>query len=85
MSGTLYIILLASEFFLPLRLLGLFFHIAMNGMATSDKIFKILDLPIESKGKELLPHSNLDIILNDAHFSYEKNRDILKGINLNKN
>lgn len=82
MSGTLYIILLASEFFLPLRLLGLFFHIAMNGMATSDKIFKILDLPIESKGKELLPHSNLDIILNDAHFSYEKNRDILKGINM---
>ena len=82
LSGTLYIILLASEFFLPLRLLGLFFHIAMNGMATSDKIFKILDLPIESKGKELLPHSNLDIILNVAHFSYEKNRDILKGINM---
>ncbi len=32
---------LASEFFLPLRLLGSFFHIAMNGMAASDKIFKI--------------------------------------------
>ena len=44
-SGTLCIVLLASEFFLPLRLLGSFFHIAMNGMAASDKIFKILDLP----------------------------------------
>lgn len=82
MSGTLCIILLASEFFLPLRLLGSFFHIAMNGMAASDKIFKILDLPVESEGKELLPHSELDIILNDVHFSYEKNRDILKGINM---
>lgn len=82
MSGTLCIILLASEFFLPLRLLGSFFHIAMNGMAASDKIFRILDLPVESKGKELLPHSDLDIILNDVHFSYEKNRDILKGINM---
>ena len=44
-SGTLCIVLLASELFLPLRLLGSFFHIAMNGMAASDKIFKILDLP----------------------------------------
>lgn len=82
MSGTLCIILLASEFFLPLRLLGSFFHIAMNGMAASDKIFRILDLPVKSEGKELLPHSDLDIILNDVHFSYEKNRDILKGINM---
>ncbi len=39
-SGTLCIVLLASEFFLPLRLLGSYFHIAMNGMAASDKILK---------------------------------------------
>ena len=44
-SGTLCIVLLAREFFLPLRLLGSLFNIAMNGMAASDKIFKILDLP----------------------------------------
>ena len=44
MAGTLCIVLLASEFFLPLRLLGSFFHIAMNGMAASDKIFKILGI-----------------------------------------
>lgn len=82
MSGTLCIILLASDFFLPLRLLGSFFHIAMNGMAASDKIFKILDLPVTTQGKEVLPDSDLDIVLNNVHFSYEENRDILKGINM---
>ena len=82
MQGTLCIILLASEFFLPLRLLGSFFHIAMNGMAASDKIFKILDLPETSTGKEVLPKGKLDIIFNDVHFSYEKDREILKGIDI---
>lgn len=82
MQGTLCIILLASEFFLPLRLLGSFFHIAMNGMAASDKIFKILDLPETSAGTEVLSESELNIVFNDVHFSYEKNRDILKGINM---
>lgn len=82
MQGTLCIILLASEFFLPLRLLGSFFHIAMNGMAASDKIFKILDLPETSTGKEVLPKGKLDIIFNDVHFSYEEDRDILKGIEM---
>ena len=43
LGGTLIILLLASEFFIPLRLLGSFFHIAMNGMAASDKIFGLLD------------------------------------------
>lgn len=82
MQGTLCIILLASEFFLPLRLLGSFFHIAMNGMAASDKIFKILDLPETSTGKEVLPKGKLDITFNDVHFSYEEDREILKGIDI---
>ena len=51
LSGTLIIVLLASEFFIPLRLLGSFFHIAMNGMAASDKIFAILDLLEGDDGK----------------------------------
>ena len=83
LSGTLCIVLLASEFFLPLRLLGSFFHIAMNGMAASDKIFKILDLPEPTTGERKLPDSPLDISLKDVHFSYEQEREILKGINLN--
>ena len=82
-SGTLCIVLLASEFFLPLRLLGSFFHIAMNGMAASDKIFKILDLPEPEAGAKTLPEGALDISLKDVHFSYEADREILKGINLN--
>lgn len=82
LSGTLCIVLLASEFFLPLRLLGSFFHIAMNGMAASDKIFKILDLPEPTTGEKKLPDSPLDISLKDVHFSYEQEREILKGINL---
>ena len=49
-AGALTIILLASEFFIPLRLLGSFFHIAMNGMAASDKIFHLLDLPESEHG-----------------------------------
>ena len=82
-AGALCIVLLASEFFLPLRLLGSFFHIAMNGMAASDKIFKILDLPEPQAGEKTLPDGALDITLKDVHFSYEKDREILKGINLN--
>ena len=81
-SGTLCIVLLASEFFLPLRLLGSFFHIAMNGMAASDKIFKILDLPEPQAGERTLPDGPLDVVLEDVHFSYEEDREILKGIDL---
>ena len=82
-AGALCIVLLASEFFLPLRLLGSFFHIAMNGMAASDRIFKILDLPEPQAGEKTLPDGALDVTLKDVHFSYEKDREILKGINLN--
>ena len=82
LEQTLCIALLASEFFIPLRLLGSFFHIAMNGMAASDKIFKILDLPEPQTGERTLPDGPLDVVLEDVHFSYEEDREILKGIDL---
>ncbi len=82
LSGTLCIVLLASEFFLPLRLLGSFFHIAMNGMAASDKIFKILDLPEPKSGDKTLPEGKLDVSFSNVRFSYEADREILKGIDL---
>lgn len=79
-SGALMIILLASEFFIPLRLLGSFFHIAMNGMAASDKIFALLDLP-EPKEKEIeLRKETTTIQLEDVRFAYEEERDILEGV-----
>ena len=82
LSGTLCIVLLSSEFFLPLRLLGSFFHIAMNGMAASDKIFRILDISGPKAGEKTLPEGGLDISFRDVHFSYEKDREILGGIDL---
>lgn len=81
-AGALTIILLASEFFIPLRLLGSFFHIAMNGMAASDKIFAILDLPEPEQGSRELNRDQIEIRLQDVHFSYEKEREILGGIDL---
>lgn len=79
-SGALTVILLASEFFIPLRLLGSFFHIAMNGMAASDKIFRILDLPEPEQGTKKLSGDGLSVHLQDVHFAYEENREILKGV-----
>lgn len=81
-SGTLAIILLASEFFIPLRLLGSFFHIAMNGMTASDKIFRLLDLEEPEKGEEKMSPENFDIELQSIRFSYEEDRKILKGVSL---
>ena len=63
LGGTLIILLLASEFFIPLRLLGSFFHIAMNGMAASDKIFGLLDLKEVESGESYFPQVELDISL----------------------
>ena len=81
-SGTLTICLLASEFFIPLRLLGSFFHIAMNGMAASAKIFKILDIPEPSdSGTEDFPRGS-EIRFENVSFSYEGERDVLSGVTL---
>ena len=80
--GALMLILLASEFFIPLRLLGSFFHIAMNGMAASDKIFALLDLPEPEEKTQILNGTEMDIEFTDVHFSYEEDREILKGINM---
>ena len=93
-AGCVTIVLLASEFFIPLRLLGSFFHIAMNGMAASDKIFAILDLPEPEAGNADLElavresgardesgmKSGSAVKFENVHFSYEEDREILKGI-----
>ena len=79
-AGAFAILLLASEFFIPLRLLGSFFHIAMNGMAASDKIFRLLDMPEREQGAEELSGENLDITFENVSFSYETERPILKDV-----
>lgn len=77
----LLIILLAADFFIPMRQLGSFFHIAMNGMAASDKIFRLLDLPKVSKKTHKIP-ADCSIICSDLYFSYDVNREILHHVNL---
>ena len=79
--GCIFIILLAADFFLPMRLLGSFFHIAMNGMAASDKIFRLLDLPEEAQ-KTATVSDDCSIVCNNLRFSYEAHREILHGIDL---
>lgn len=81
-AGVLTVILLASEFFIPLRLLGSFFHIAMNGMAASDRIFALLDLPEQRKGEKNADCTAKGISFERVRFSYEDDREILKGIDL---
>ena len=79
--GCILIILLAADFFLPMRLLGSFFHIAMNGMAASDKIFRLLDLP-EPKQKAAIVPEDCSIACKGLCFSYEADREILHGVDM---
>ena len=82
LNGCLLIILLAADFFLPMRQLGSFFHIAMNGMAASDKIFRLLDLPEHRQEvSERFPLRH-DLICSGLRFSYEADREILHGVDL---
>ena len=82
LAGCLLIILLSADFFIPMRQLGSFFHIAMNGMAASDKIFRLLDLPEPVQGTRAVP-SDRSIQCSGLRFSYEKDREVLHGISLN--
>lgn len=80
-SGCLFIILLSADFFIPMRQLGSFFHIAMNGMAASDKIFNLLDIKEENLAKGKIT-DNTDIVCRNLSFSYDESREILHGINM---
>ena len=81
LSGCILIILLAADFFLPMRILGSYFHIAMNGMAASEKIFRLLDLPEPSERSAAVP-VDCSIVCENLCFSYEPNREILHNVNV---
>ena len=80
LAGCLLIIMLSADFFIPMRQLGSFFHIAMNGMAAGQKIFRLLDLPEAEEKKADCPQG--DIVCRDLHFSYDNDREILSGVNM---
>ena len=81
LAGCLLIILLSADFFIPMRQLGSFFHIAMNGMAASEKIFRLLDLPEPERGTAPFPE-DCSITCTGLGFAYEPDRPILHGIEL---
>ena len=83
----LIIILLSAEFFIPMRLLGSFFHVAMNGISASERMFKLLDTQVEDV-KDLAQDKinqleNINIELKNVDFSYDKERKVLENININ--
>ena len=81
LGGALAIILLSADFYIPMRLLGSFFHIAMNGMAASEKIFRLLDVAEPNmRGTADFPQDSTTRCEN-LRFSYEPEREILHGIN----
>ncbi|MBN6059069.1 ABC transporter ATP-binding protein/permease [Aggregatibacter actinomycetemcomitans] len=82
--GVVLFILLASEFFIPLRLLGSFFHVAMNGKAASEKIFMLLDTPVEeNKSAVDFPVKNeVTVQINDLHFAYSEEKPAINGLTL---
>ncbi|AEM22936.1 ABC-type transport system, ATPase and permease components [Brachyspira intermedia PWS/A] len=82
LAGTFTIIMLSAEFFIPLRLLGSFFHIAMNGISASDKMFEILDMEEDDKRVNNINKENEEITFKDVSFAYNENKTILKNINM---
>lgn len=80
-AGALLIILLSADFFIPMRQLGSFFHIAMNGMAASDKIIRLLDIEEnDSQAGKAFP-ANASIVCKNLSFAYKDNpdRQVVKG------
>lgn len=79
LQSTVFMILLSADFFLPMRKLGSYFHVAMNGMAASDRIFKFLNEPEPEVKKDVLPDDGLDIRLSDITFAYD-DKNVLENV-----
>ncbi len=76
------ILLLAADFFLPLRLLGSYFHIAMNGAASAEKIFRLLSAQEPEDGEKTADPADSTLALEHVTFGYEKERTILHDVSL---
>ena len=75
LAGVLLIVLLSADFFIPLRQLGSFFHVAMNGMTSTKRIFALLDTPIPAHGVQEMPEfgasdNGVDVCFDDVSFRY---------------
>ena len=81
LTGALTILLLAADFFLPLRLLGSYFHIAMNGAASAEKIFRLLAAAEPQDGTQTAV-ADTTLALEDVTFGYEAGRTVLQDVSL---
>lgn len=81
-AGSIFIMLLSADFFIPMRRLGSFFHVAMNGMAASERIFRLLDMEKERGGEYEFPEK-CTVSVSDLDFRYDEHRQILKNISMN--
>ena len=83
LASAFTIILLAAEFFLPMRALGSFFHTAMNGLAAAEKMFKILDAPLPPQGTRTLgKDATFDVTCEGVGYSYDGQRQVLHDVAL---
>ncbi|WP_410677746.1 ABC transporter ATP-binding protein/permease [Avibacterium paragallinarum] len=82
--GVVLFILLSAEFFIPLRLLGSFFHVAMNGKAASDKIFALLDTPVEQpqSAVDFCDKNPLEVEIKQLDFAYQPEKPIFQQLSL---
>ena len=79
LSECFFITMISAEFFLPLRLLGSFFHIAMNGNAAADKIFRLLDTPVREEGT-VTDIPTEEILFRNVNFGYTPEKQVLKNL-----
>ncbi len=82
LAAVIFMILLSAEFFLPMRKLGSYFHVAMNGMAASDKIFRFLGEEEPAEKSASFPGEGYDIEVKDVSFSYTEEREVLSDVSL---
>ena len=80
-ASALFLILVAVEFFLPLRALGSAFHVAMNGASAGKKIISLLNQPDPVWGEKEV--AGKELALENVTFSYDKKRNVLKDVNMN--
>lgn len=82
LGGALILILLSAEFFIPLRMLGSLFHVAMNGLSASRRLFEILDTPEPHTGRDVLTGDEQSVRFDNVSFSYDGERTILDRFSL---
>ena len=82
LSGAIMIILLSADFFIPLRQLGSFFHVAMNGMVASEKMKELFDRAEKAEGDEKITDRHLSVAMEDVSFSYDGKRRVLENVSI---